>query len=65
MNEKVAETDPLTNTDKVADAVRQVRAQLAQDIEQAVKKALREESENKLKLIKDAVTFFFSQALKK
>ena len=65
-NNDTTEPNTLTDTGQalVAQAVREVRALLAQDVKSAVREGLHEEIKLILKQVKDAVTFFFSQSLK-
>lgn len=62
-------TDPMSDTDrKVGEIVRRIKAELEMHRameEDMMRRVLKEDRQEWLKQVRDAVTFFFSQAFKK
>ena len=55
------QTDPVTDTGRVADAVRQVRAQIAEDVKNAVREALQEHEKTATKRLHNIFAWIASQ----
>ena len=51
-----AQSDPITDTNKVAEAVRQVRAQIAEDVKTAVREALQERDSKYKKMLQKIIS---------
>ena len=56
-----AETDPMTDTGRVAEAVRQVREHLAEDVKAAVREALQEHEKTATKRLHNIFAWIASQ----
>ena len=55
------QSDPMTDTNKVAEAVQKVRAQIAEDVKNAVREALQEHEKTATKRLHNIFAWIASQ----